>query len=674
VKPAIIAFDDFQWADASTVEFAKLLVEQGARVPLMQIYTERSGFVSPWPAQPHQTQLTLDRLSDREARDMVERVASDKGLSPETVATVVQRATGVPLFVEELTRDSIERGGYSTPTEIPATLQDSLMARLDRIGPARELAQIGAVIGGEFSHKLLHLVSNVNERELRLALDDLVIADLLHVSRSEPENSYIFKHALLQDAAYNTLLKTRRRELHQRIAQILEERYPETATSAPELLAHHHTEAGSIEQAVRYWRRAGRRAIERSANLEAIAQLHQGLELLTRLPQSSERLMSELRLQMALTTPLAATKGYADPEVEKACKRALELCQQLGEAPQLFTVLGGLNSIYFNRGELEIALELARQMLRLAETQQDPVLLLWAHYALGFAFASQGRLTSARDHLERSISLYDVRKGGSYGFVQDPGPTAIALLSHAVHRLGYPEQALGKMREAVVQARNLSHLFTLARVLGSAAALHWERGEKSAARVLWEEEAALCSKQGFKELLGSVSLRIGFAQVEEGSAEAGLRKMHDALTSLANSLVIDKLHDLGFLALAEGKAGLFDQGLARIDEALRLAKERPTYWVTFLLNLIKGRLLLMQRPSALRKARQSFSIAIEIARDQSAKSDELTVAIQLARVLVQQGHRDQARSMLKKIYNWFTEGFDTADLKEAKALLEELSS
>jgi tetratricopeptide (TPR) repeat protein len=377
-------------------------------------------------------------------------------------------------------------------------------------------------------------------------------------------------------------------------------------------------------------------------------------------------------MQIALITPLIATKGYTAPEVEKASSRALELCQQLGETPQLFVALGSLQSIYFNRGELEIALELAKQMLRLAETQRDPVLLLWAHYALGFNFAWQGALKAARDHLERSIALYDPQRGGTYGFVQDPGPSAMVQLSHVVHSLGYPQQALGRMREALAQARNLSHPFTLALVLGYAAGLHWDRGEKLAAKELWKEMAALCSDQGFKALFASASLRIGFAQVEEGRAEEGLRKMGDALTSLTDSMVIDKIDGLVFLALALGKIGRLDQGLARIDEALTLAKKTPKFG--HLPYLIKGQLLLMKNPSGLRKAKQCFSSAIEIAREQNAKSDELRATIPLARLLAQQGHRDQARSMLKKIYGWFTEGFDIADLEDAKALLDELSA
>jgi tetratricopeptide (TPR) repeat protein len=676
-QPAIMVLEDLHWADASTLELANLLADQSATAPLMLIYTARTGFAVPWPMRDHHAQLALDRLSERHAREMVESVASHKQLAAETVEIVVQRATGVPLFVEELTRDLLERG--SMEGQIPATLHDSLMARLDRLGPARELAQIGATIGREFTYELLRMVAGVSELELQVALDTLMGADLLYLCRTEPEKSYIFKHALVQEAAYNTLLKSRRRELHQRIAQILQERFPEIATSAPELFARHYTGAGLIGQAVRYWRRAGTRATQRSANVESIAQLRKGLELLKTLPPTSERLVEEVRLQMAWTAPLIATKGYAAPQVEKACSRALELCQQVGEAPQLSAVLGGLNSIYFNRGELKIALELARQMLRLAEIRRDPVLLLWAHYALGFTLASQRVLKLARDHLQRSIALYDARRRGTYGFVQDPGATAMALLSHVVYRLGYPDQALKRIRQALSLARSLSHPFTLAWVLGFAGELYWKRGEKLAARELWEEKAALSTQQGFKPALESASFWLGFALVEQGRGEDGIAKMHDvyALYSSTDILpIVAKLHRLSLLALAQGKVGQADQGLARIDEALTLAmktKEPENASALYRLYLCKGQLLLMKNAGRLRQARQCFGKAIEIAREQNAKSDELAAVIQLAPLLARQGHREQARAMLANIYGWFTEGFDTADLKDAKALLDELA-
>jgi class 3 adenylate cyclase/tetratricopeptide (TPR) repeat protein len=673
-SPLAVVTEDLQWADPSTLEAFARLVQEQLNSRLLLLYTARPEFRAPWPLRPHHTHVALHPLSASSTRSMMAEIMAYNALSDETIDTVIQRSGGVPLFVEELTRAVLEaESGHLKTSDIPVTLHDSLMVRLDRLGPARETIQLGAVLGTEFAYEFLLAVTPLNEDELQRHLRALTDSELLYELGLPPNVSYQFKHALIRDAAYEALLKTRRRELHSRIAQIIKERFPDQAASRPEILAYHCTEAGLIPQAVRYWRRAGQKASERSANVEAIAQLRKGLELLNALPLTSERLIEEVKLQIALTTPLIATAGYIAPEVEKASSRALELCRQLGETPQLFVALGSLESIYFKRGELEIALELSKQLLHLAETQQDAVLLLWAHYAMGFSLAWRGELKSARDHLERSIALYDRRRAGTYGFVQDPGPSAMAQLSHVVHSLGYPQQALARMRDGVAQARNLSHPFTVALVLGYAASLHWRRGEKSIAQELWREEAALSSEQGFKALLAAASLRIGFSQVQEGRAEDGLVKMYEAVTSLTDSLVIDIPYGLVFLALALGKVRQLDQGLARIDEALALAKKTPKFLDLPLLYVTKGQLLLMKSPSGLRKAKQFFSKAIEIARDQSAKSDELAATIQIAKLLVRSRHREQARALLRKIYNWFTEGFDTADLKEAKALLEELS-
>jgi len=523
VQPLVLVTEDLHWADPSALELIQLLVEQGARSRLLLLYTARPEFHAEWPLRAHHTQITLNRLSARNVRTMVEEVAAGKPLSDATIATVVERTSGVPLFVEELTRSVLESGDAGRG--IPVTLHDSLMARLDRLGPAKEVAQVGAVIGGEFSYELLHAVHPIAEKDLQRALHSLSEAELLYVRGIAPEADYQFKHALIRDMAYEALLKSRRSELHRRIAHKLEERFPDIATAAPELLAHHCTEAGLTAQAVPYWRRAGRRATERSANVEAIAQLSKGLELVKTLPATSERLTEEVKLQIALITPLIATTGYTAPEVEKVSSRALELCQQLGETPQLLVALGSLQSIYFNRGELEVALELAKRMLNLAESRRDPVSLLWGHYVVGFTLAYQGALKPARSHLEQSVAFYDARKGGTYGFVQDPGPTALALLSHVVHSLGYPDQALDKMQQAVVLARKLSHPFTLAWVLGSAGELNWRRGEKSAAQGFWQERLVLSTQQGFTSLLASASFRLGFASVEQGRGNDGIAQM-----------------------------------------------------------------------------------------------------------------------------------------------------
>ena len=494
--PLALAIEDLHWADPSTRELIELLTKECSRVPLMLLCTARPEFRLTTEAGARLVSVRLNPLNGDNARAIVKEVAGQTSLPEATIKTVVERAGGVPLFVEELTIAVLESGGaLLTGRQIPVTLRDSLMARLDRLGAARETLQLGSVLGIEFSYDLLLAIYPQGEDELRHHLRTLTDAELLYAHGQPPEARYRIKHALIRDAAYETLLKSRRREIHRTVAKILEEHFPETAASAPELLAHHYTEGGVTAEAVRYWRRAGKKAIERSANLEAISFFRRGLELVTSLAPGTDRTMEELRLQMAVSTPVAATKGYLDPEVEDASKRALELSREIGDSPQLFTVLGGLNSIYFNRGELEVALELGRRMLRLAEAQRNPEMLLWAHYSLGFSLHFRGILKLARYHLERSLAFYDPRKGGTYGFVQDPGPTATMLLAHVLYKLGYPDQALERTRQALAVARSLSHPFTTAWVLGFVGELYWRRGDKLAAQEVWEEMAALSTKQ-----------------------------------------------------------------------------------------------------------------------------------------------------------------------------------
>jgi tetratricopeptide (TPR) repeat protein len=456
---------------------------------------------------------------------MIVGVAACKALSNETVTAVVERTGGVPLFVEELTRVVLESGDNQLATKtIPITLNDSLMARLDRLGTDKEVLQIAAVLGTEFSYALLCAVHPIPESEIERALRRLTEAELLYVRGIVPQANYQFKHALIRDAAYEGLLKSRRRYLHEQIIQILEERFPEIATAKPELVAHHCIEAQRVGQAVRYCRRAGRKAIERSANTEAIIQFRKALELVEALPPTSETVQEEIRLRMALTAPLIATKGYTAPEVEQECNRALSLCQQIGDTPYLHAVLGGLGSIYFNRSELEICLELAKRMLRLAETWRDRSSLLWAHYFLGFTLASQGKLRIARDHLQQCIALYDPNKGGSYRYVQEPGPTAMAMLSRVVYQLGYPDEARKKVQEALSLARTLSRPYSLAWVLGHAGWLYWERGEKSAAQECWKERASISFELGFKPLLEDASFALGYALAEQEEGSNGIEK------------------------------------------------------------------------------------------------------------------------------------------------------
>ncbi len=675
VAPLVIVIEDLHWADASTLELLELLMQESAKSPLMLLYTARPEFRAAWQASTHHEQIILKPLNASSARTIVEAIAAQNILAEETITTVVERTGGVPLFVEELTRAVVENDDVkSVGREIPATLHDSLMARLDRLGAARETLQLGAVLGTEFAYDLLLAVNPLNETQLRRHLLALMDAELLYQRGLLPAATYEFKHALIRDAAYETLLKSRRRELHTHIAQTIEERFPERAVSHPEIAAYHYTEAGLIAQAVPYWRKAGRAAIARSAHVEAIAHFRHGIELLGTLPASPERVAEELRLQLMLTTPLAATLGYTHPEVEEACSRARDLCGQESESPRLFAVLGGLFSIYYNRGENTTASELGRRMLVLAERLGDSHLLLWAHYSIGFNLQAQGEYRSARFHLEQSLALYQPQKSEAYGWVQNPGPTGLGLLAHVVYTLGYPDQALRRAREALAMARAQGHSYTLAWVLGSIIGVLLRRGDYPEAKELAEERIALCTEQGFLSQLSEATVHYGFVLVLLGRPEEGVGEIRQGLAvdprADANQA---RLWEQYLAALAFAKMGRSTEALSILTDMLPVFERTPNSHMKADFYTLKGDLLLIEGPSQRAEAADNYVHAIEFARQSSDKTAELEATTRLARLLDQQQRRDEARTMLAAVYNWFTEGFDTADLKEAKALLDELN-
>ncbi|HJY84450.1 MAG TPA: adenylate/guanylate cyclase domain-containing protein, partial [Candidatus Binatia bacterium] len=461
------AWEDLHWADPSTLEVLNLVVDQAPTARLYVLLTFRPEFTSPWGNRSHLSQMTLNRLGRSQVEAMVEQVTSGKALPPEVVQQIVAKTDGVPLFVEELTKTVIEAvGATGRPPlhlEIPATLHESLMARLDRLGMVKEVAQLGATLGREFSYELLAAVSPFDEVTLQLGLKQLVEAELVYQRGLLPQVHYLFKHALIQDTAYQSLLKSTRQQYHRRIAQALEDRFPETVEAQPELVAHHYTEAGLRAQAIPYWQRAGERAAQRSAYVEAVAHLTRGLEVLRALPDTPERIQQELTLQLALRDALVVVKGYTAPEVEKTVLRSRELCQQLGETPQLFPVLFRLWGFYINRGEFQTARELAEQLMRLAQSVQDRYLLSVAHMALGCTLYWLGELASARTLLEQAITLYDPQKHPRPTVnIADPRVDCLSYNAWTLWYLGYPDQALKRSHEAVALAAGLSHPFSLA--------------------------------------------------------------------------------------------------------------------------------------------------------------------------------------------------------------------
>jgi class 3 adenylate cyclase/predicted ATPase len=709
------AWEDLHWADPSTLEVLTLFLDQVPTARLLALLTFRPEFTSPWGNRSHLSQLTLSRLDRTQVEAMVKNVSGGKALPAEVVQQIVAKTDGVPLFIEELSKMVLESGlvaavgdhyevtGSLPPLAIPSTLHDSLMARLDRLSTVRELAQLGATLGREFSYELLQAVSPVDEMSLQQALAKLVEAEVLYQRGLPPQARYLFKHALIQDAAYQSLLKSTRQQYHQKIAHVLEERFAEITEIQPELLAHHYTEAGLIVQAIPYWQQAGERASQRSAYVEAVAHLTKGLEVLKALPETSEHVQQELTLQLALSTALFAVKGYAAPEVERAASRARALCQQLGETSHLFPALYSLVVFYMIRGEVQTARELEEQMLRLAQSVQDRDVLAWAHTVLGWTLYFLGELTAARTHLEQAMALCDPQK--------QPSPTVnrvitrvncLSFAAWTLWHLGYPEQGLKRSHEAMALATGLPHPFNLAFALGHAASFHLFRREEQLARERAEEVMSLSAEQGFSFWLAWGTGERGWALTEQGQREEGIAQMQQGLAAYrATGSEIGRTHLLAELAAACGSMGQAEEGLGVLAEALaHVAKTGECVYEAELYRL-KGTLPLQSQTSRGQvsgrswagqdmsevpsiqhptpstqveaEAEACFLKAVDIARRQSAKSLELRAVMSLSRLWQQQGKKAEARQMLAEIYGWFTEGFDTKDLQEAKALLEELN-
>jgi predicted ATPase/class 3 adenylate cyclase len=682
VQPIVMVTEDLHWVDPSTLELVQMLVERGPIPQFLLLCTARPEFRVPWTPNKTHAHITLNQLSLRNARIIVERLSALKGLSKKAIDAVVERTGGVPLFVEELTRAVLESSDNEfIKRVIPVSLNDLLMARLDRLGPAKVVAQLGAVIGSEFSYELIQAVAPIPKEDLQHALGILTEAELLYANGAAPNATYLFKHALIRDAAYEALLKTRRKELHSRIAEVLVRQYPDRVASAPELLAHHYTEAGLISQALPYWHRAGQTASQRSAHAEAISHLTKGLDLLKTLPDTSERAQYELTLQIALGAPLIATRGYAASAVEDAYARALELCRQMGEPPQLFPVLWGLSAFYGVRAELKTARELSEQVLRLAQGVRDPALLLEAHHALGQYLYFMGEFSLAREHFEQGIALYDPRQHSSLAYLygQDPGMACLSYLSWTLWVLGYAGQALERSAEAITLAHDLSQPVSLAFAQDFAAALHQLRREVHLTREQAEAAIALSKEQGFQFWLTAGTLYRAWALAEMGQVEEGILQMRNGLAAFrATGAKLGEPYFFARMAEAYEKGGQADEGLSVLADALATVNNTGERHYESELYRLKGKLNLTRHSNAaamptLREAESSFREAIRIAHRQQAKSLELRATMSLTRLLAQQDRRNEARTMLTEIYNWFTEGFDTADLKEAKTLLDELS-
>jgi class 3 adenylate cyclase/predicted ATPase len=685
-RPLLLVFEDVHWIDPTSQEWLDLLVEKAGRVRALVIITFRPSYAPPWTALPHVTFRVLNRLSEPQAAELVGRVVGGKTLPREVHDQIVAKTDGVPLFIEELTKTVIESGwlqeqddryvvsGAPWSLAIPATLSDSLLARLDQLGSGREVAQIGSVIGRQFTHELLAAVASMPEHGLRVALEQLVNAELMFCHGTPPHASYTFKHALIQDAAYESLLLASRQALHARIVDVLESRFPETTEASPELLAHHCTEARLTDRAVHYWHVAGRRASERSANLEAISHLTRGLDLVAGPPDTPERRRQELDLVIALGPVLINTRGPRTREVAHTYSRALELCAALPESPQHFAALWGSWRI---SESFDAKRDRAEKLLALAERLGDPGLRLQAHHCLWASLFHLGQHEACCEHVEKGLRLYEAGDYRTHGAIyggHDPKVCGIGDRAFALWLLGFPDRALAASHEAMAWARRLGHAGTLAHALDMGLLLHRYRRDAQTVQARAEELLKYSEDHGLSVHRAKGQVFLGWAQAELGQIERGIERMRqgiEAQQAISTREDFPILFDM--LAAAYVAAGEPQVGLGVLDEVLTETEHSGLRYWTAELHRSRGEALLALSPEREAEAAAEFQHALELAREQRAKSLELRAAMSLGRLERRRGEAAAAHALLAPAYGWFTEGFDTVDLGEARALLDELA-
>ena len=694
-KPVLMIFEDVHWADPTSLEAFGRAVDRIRTLRVLVLVTFRPEFDPPWVRHSYLTALIVNRLAEHEARAMIDRIVGNWQLSASIRQDIIERTDGIPLFVEEMTKAVLEaesetaaaRAVAAVPVPalaVPASLYASLMARLDRLGgPAKELTQIAAAIGREFSHDLLASVVRQPDAGLRSALDRLIAAGLLFRQGVPPHVTYLFKHALVQDAAYGTLLREPRRTLHVRIAETIESEFAEIAESRPELLARHWTEAGQVEKAAALWGRAGLRSAQRSALVEAKEQLRRALDLLATLPGTPARRREEIKLQVALITPLLHVRGYAAPETRAAVERArllIEQAEALGEPPEdpllLFSVLYGLwvaNLVAFNG---DVMRELAVQFLALAEKQSATGPQMLGHRLMGLSLLHTGNIADGRTHLDRAFTLYDYAEHRPLAtrFGQDIGAATLCWRSLAFWLLGYPEAALADTEHALTVAREIGHSATLMYVLNFSAWTHIHCGNYAAATALIDQFAAL------KDQTGSL-FWAAWGMMQGGCVLALTDKVSDAVQTITSGVTAMRSTGttmwmplwLAYLASAHAKLGQFDEAWRCIGDAMTAVETTKERWYEAEINRVSGEIMLLSPDPDAAKAQVRFERALEVSREQQARSWELRAAMSMARFWRDQGKWQQARELLAPVHGWFTEGFDTRDLKEAKALLETLA-
>ncbi|NOJ39372.1 AAA family ATPase [Bradyrhizobium sp. WSM 1791] len=692
IHPVLMIFEDAHWTDPTSLEFFARAVDLAESHRLLILVTFRPEFSPPWIGRPHVSELTLNRLAPCDIHSLIEGVAGNRSLPVDIRQDIIERTDGIPLFAEEMTKAVLDAEGESdvqrvcagAPTPVvavPASLQASLMSRLDRLGPAKDVAQVGAAIGREFPHMLLAAVARKPEAELDADLNRLIAAGLLFRDGVPPHASYLFKHALVQDAAYSTLLREPRRALHARIAEILGSQFPEIAESQPELLARHYTKADLIEKSARLWGKAGLRSQERSALVEAAEQLGQALAQIATLPSAPDLRREQIILQVALLNTLMHVKGYGAPETKAAVAQArafIEQAERLGEPPDdpslLLSALFGqwiVNFINFNG---DVARELAARFLELGEKERAAAPLMIGHRTMASTLALRGDLVEAKAHYNEALALYRPAEHRRLmtRFGQDLRVTCLAFRSMASWLLGYPQAALNDADCALMEARQIDHAATLMFTLNFPILVNTYCGNYHAANEHLKELVALAEEKGAPFRKAEGVLRRGYILTLTGAAKAVETVTAGIdLWRSAGSTIFTPEHEF-MLAIAHADSGQFDDAWRCIGNAMTAMQATKERWCEAEVHRVAGEIALKSPQRDEAKAQAYFEYSLTIARAQHAKSWELRAATSSARLLSCQGKRKMARDLLAPVYEWFTEGFNTSDLRKAKALLAEL--
>lgn len=675
-QPAVVVVEDLHWCDPSSLELMGHLVERCSAARLLVLVTARPDFTPQWQAGDHTATVELERLAERQAMEMVTSLASE-AVPESTLDALATRSDGVPLYVEELAKSMLESDAAVGAEAIPTTLADSLMGRLDRLGQAKEVAQRAAVLGREFDYSLLAAVSDIEDATLRRELQRLLEAGIVFAHGEPPHATFVFKHALIQETAYQSLLKRTRQQTHARIGQVLEEGYRDYSSSRPELIARHYDRAAVVAKAIPYYQLAGERAADRSANEESIVHLQRALALVETLPESRERQQRELALLMAIAAPLSAARGWSNPEYEGVFVRARALATEIGASPELPRVIEGMATAVLMKGDVAPSIEIAREVLATAETTGDTFDLLIGHVCLGVPLLFQGNFASALEHLTQAMALYDPTDEPALGYMVgfDRGIAAHAYAGLCLVYLGRPDRALALSQQAVALARRLDHPLTLVNTLMQVVFVLYERRELDVMQEPVGELIGIADELGFPVWSKGGSLFRGAARVENGEADEGLAEMQQALAGLA-----EVGNGLGapaaMVVLAESllKAERYDEAMGVVDLGVGQAELFGQHFTDAEFDRLRAEVLLASGAAAADEAETLLGRAVETAQKQGAKMFALRAAVRLGRLWQGQQKRGAARDLVAPIYAELTEGADTLDAIGAAALLTELGS